>query len=127
MEELVLEAERKAMRESLAQACREYEREKGCPACGGCAEQFRSKGPRRRVAIATFGRTVLHLRRLRCSECEKRWRPAEGPLEGANITRRLKRRGMRWLRQNADAALALRIHQLNDDWQDDSVSDNLVA
>lgn len=34
------------------------------------------------------------------------------------INRRLKGRGMRWLRTNADAVLALRVEQLSQDWQD---------
>jgi hypothetical protein len=34
------------------------------------------------------------------------------------INRRLKKRGMRWLRRNANAAVALRVEQLNQDWQD---------
>jgi hypothetical protein len=34
------------------------------------------------------------------------------------INRRLKRRGMRWLRANADALLALRVQQLNQDWDE---------
>lgn len=32
------------------------------------------------------------------------------------INRRLKKRGMRWLRANADAVVALRVRQLNEDW-----------
>lgn len=96
VEELVLEAGRKAMREALAHACREYEREaiaKGCAGCGGSAKQLRSKGTCKRVVIATFGRTVLHLRRYRCNGCGQRWRPAEAyleELEGGNLTRRLR-------------------------------------
>lgn len=34
------------------------------------------------------------------------------------INRRLKRRGMRWLRANADAVVALRVEQLNCDWEE---------
>lgn len=33
------------------------------------------------------------------------------------INRRLKRRGMRWRRANADAIVALRVRPLNEDWQ----------
>ncbi len=34
------------------------------------------------------------------------------------INRRLKKRGMRWKRENADAVVALRVKQLNNDWED---------
>jgi hypothetical protein len=33
------------------------------------------------------------------------------------INRRMKRRGMRWLRKNATAVVALRVDLLNHDWQ----------
>lgn len=95
-EELVLEAGRKAMKEALVQACREYERQqqaKGCPKCAGSVERLQSKGTRRRVVIATFGRTVLRLRRLRCKGCGHKFKPGAGfvqQLGGANITSRLR-------------------------------------
>ena len=72
MEGLVMEAGREAMKEALVQAWWEWEQEvmaQGCPRCTGSAESLRSKGTRRRVVIATFGRAVLHLRRLRCAVC----------------------------------------------------------
>jgi hypothetical protein len=34
------------------------------------------------------------------------------------INRRLKRRGMRWCRANADALVALRVRTLNSDWDE---------
>ena len=35
------------------------------------------------------------------------------------INRRLKGQGMRWLREHADAVAALRVRELNTDWDDD--------
>ncbi len=96
MEGLVLEAGREAMKEALVQAWWEWEQEvmaQGCPKCTGSAESLRSKGTRRRVVVATFGRTVLHLRRLRCEGCGHKFKPGASFLEGlggANLTRRLR-------------------------------------
>ncbi len=96
VEASVSEAGRKAMSKAMGEACREYEREviaKGCPGCSGGVELLSSKGTRRRIVVAAFGRTELQLRRMRCERCGCRLRPAAGFLEdlgGANITRRLR-------------------------------------
>lgn len=96
VESKVLEAGRRAMRAALRGACREYEQEitaRGCPGCGVGADSLRTRGTRRRVVVAVFGRTVLQLRRLRCERCGHRFRPAQAFLEGlkgANITQRLR-------------------------------------
>ncbi|MDP9379368.1 MAG: hypothetical protein M3Q29_04315 [Chloroflexota bacterium] len=92
---LVLDAGLGAMREVLAQACGEYEREVAacdCPGCGG-PESLRPRGTRRRVVVATFGRIVLQLWQLRCEGCGHKFTPGATFLEGfggANITRTLR-------------------------------------
>lgn len=91
-EELVLEAGRRAMRAALAEACREAGRASACcPRCG--SREARTEGTDRRVALASFGRVVLPLRRLRCGGCGYRHRPADGflaGLAGANVTGKLR-------------------------------------
>jgi len=79
MEQAVVDAGRQAMREALPQAVRQYEAEHlACPRCGH--PQSPPQGTVRRCVLTCFGRVVLHLRRHRCGQCGRRFRPAQGCL-----------------------------------------------
>lgn len=78
-EQAVQEAGREAMRQVLGGAVRQYEAaHPGCPHCGSATSH--SQGTVRRRVLTGFGRVALVLRRQRCDECERRFRPAQGCL-----------------------------------------------
>lgn len=88
IEQVVQEAGLHTMREATRKAVRAVEEQsKTCPHCG--SEVVRSEGTDRRVLLTKYGRVVLALRRLRCSACRRRFRPAEQCLKGlaaGNVT-----------------------------------------
>lgn len=92
LESGIQEAGRVAMREALKEAIGKIEQEqKSCPHCGN--EQSRSVGTVRRVIQTTFGRVEVNLRRQRCQQCGKCFRPAQGclsSLKGHTITAQLQ-------------------------------------
>jgi hypothetical protein len=111
VEPLVVEAGQRAMRAAVQAACREYERQSGaCPHCGSATLQ--SHGTDERRLRTSFGRVVLHLRRLRCEACGRQFRPAApflASLGGLNMTARLREAcvlaGSSWPYQTAAAVL----------------------
>lgn len=112
VEPLVVVAGQQAMRAAMQAACREYERQvPQCPHCGG--EHLQSDGTDERRLRTSFGRVVLHLRRLACETCGRRFRPADAfvaSLGGLMVTARLRDAcvlaGSSW--PYATAALVLR-------------------
>lgn len=92
MESQIREAGREAMKEALKQAIKaSEEQQKSCPACG--SEQLKSQGTKRRVLLTSFGKVEMPLKRLRCQQCNRRFRPAESCLAevfGHNITEDLR-------------------------------------
>lgn len=112
VEPLIAAAGQRAMRAAVQAACREYERRPAaCPRCA--SERLQSIGTDERRLRTSFGRTVLHLRRLRCEDCGRCVRPADAflaALGGMNVTGRLREAcvlaGSSWPFQTA--ALVLR-------------------
>lgn len=112
VEPLIVAAGQGAMRAAVQAACREYERQvRACPHCQG--EALQSRGTDERRVRTSFGRVVLHLRRLRCEACGRRVRPADpflATLGGLTVTARLREAcalaGSSWPYQTA--ALVLR-------------------
>lgn len=112
VEPLIVAAGQRAMRAAVQAACREYERRPAtCPRCA--SERLQRIGTDERRLHTSFGRTVLHLRRLRCEECGRCVRPADAflaVLDGMNVTARLREAcvlaGSSWPFQTA--ALVLR-------------------
>jgi hypothetical protein len=112
VEPLIVVAGQQAMRAAMQAACREYERQvQRCPHCA--SEQVQSDGTDERRLRTSFGRLVLHLRRLTCETCGRRFRPAEAfvaSLGGLLVTARLRDAcvlaGSSW--PYATAALVLR-------------------
>jgi hypothetical protein len=92
MEAVIVEAGRRTMREGLKGVCGEYEsRVSQCPYCGG--KSLRTEGTDTRVSLTSFGRVVLHPRRIRCQECRRRFQPLASRLarlDGANVTSKLR-------------------------------------
>ncbi|SRR6266566_4027394 len=92
MEKQIQEAGQQAMRETLQQAIRQWEKQSACcPRCGG--EQRRVEGSVRRVIATTFGRVSIQRRRLRCQQCRLRWCPARfllAPLGEGNMSKPLQ-------------------------------------
>jgi hypothetical protein len=88
MERQIGEAGRAAMKEALAQALHQNEKQqKRCPACG--SDQVRTQGSKRRVLLTSFGRVEVLLKRLRCQQCRHLFRPAErclAEVKGHNVT-----------------------------------------
>ncbi len=112
IEPLVVEAGQQVMRAAMQAACREYERQvRQCPHCQ--SEQLQSDGTDERRLRTSFGRVLLHLRRLACERCARRFRPADAfvaCLGGLTVTARLRDAcvlaGSSW--PYATAALVLR-------------------
>jgi hypothetical protein len=112
VEPLIVAAGQRAMRAAVQAACREYERQPAaCPRCA--SERLQGIGTDERRLRTSFGRTVLHLRRLRCEDCGRCVRPADAfltVLSGMNVTARLREAcvlaGSSWPFQTA--ALVLR-------------------
>ena len=112
VEPLIVAAGWEAMRRAVQAAGREYERQTaGCPGCGG--DRLQSSGTDERRLQTSFGRVLLHLRRLQCEGCGRRFRPADPFLAtpgGMNLTARLREAsvlaGSSW--PYATAALVLR-------------------
>jgi hypothetical protein len=92
IEPLVAAAGARAMRAAVQAVCREYEQRVGaCPRCQGIALQ--SEGTDERRLRTSFGRVRLALRRLRCEDCGRRFRPADAfvaTLGEGTITARLR-------------------------------------
>lgn len=92
VEPLIVVAGQAAMRAAVEAACREYERlAVACPACR--SERLQSQGTDERRLRASFGRVSLRLRRLRCEDCGRRFRPADPFLQtlgGMNVTALLR-------------------------------------
>lgn len=111
VEPLVVDAGRRAMRAAVQAACRQYERQsRACPQCGSAMPQ--SHGTDERRLRTSFGRVLLHLRRLRCEACGRQFRPAESflaSLGGLNVTARLREAcvlaGSSWPYQTAAVVL----------------------
>ena len=79
IETAVREAGRQAMRQAVGQAVRAYEAAHlACPRCGSAQSQ--SQGTVRRRVLTSFGQVRLVLRRQRCAQCQRRFRPAQGCL-----------------------------------------------
>jgi hypothetical protein len=111
VEPLVVAAGQQAMRAAMRAACRAYERQvHRYPQCQG--EQLQSDGTDERRLRTSFGRVVLHLRRLTYEDCGRRFRPAAfvASLGGLTVTARLRDAcvlaGSSW--PYATAALVLR-------------------
>jgi Uncharacterised protein family (UPF0236) len=92
LEPVIVAAGQQAMRSAMQAACREYERQaQACPHCA--SPQLQSEGSDERRLQTSFGRVPLHLRRLRCEACGRRFRPADpflASLAGSNVTSRLR-------------------------------------
>jgi hypothetical protein len=92
VEPLIVAAGHQAMRAAVQAACREAERcPAQCPRCG--SDRLQSIGTDERRLRTSFGRVLLHLRRLRCEDCGRGIRPAEAflaVLGGMNVTARLR-------------------------------------
>jgi hypothetical protein len=92
VEPLIAAAGYQAMRTAVQVTCREYERQvQSCPHCHGAGLQ--SEGSDARQVRASFGRVPLHLRRLRCETCGRRFRPADAflaSLAGGMVSSRLR-------------------------------------
>jgi hypothetical protein len=123
VEPLIAAAGSQAMRAAVQAACREYERQvQSCPHCHGAGLQ--SEGSDERQVQASFGRVPLHLRRLRCETCGRRFRPADAflaSLEGGTVTGRLRSAcvlaGSSWPYQTAATVLrGLCGAEISDEW-----------
>lgn len=92
VEPVIVAAGQQAMRLAMQAVCRDYERQaQTCPHCASA--QLQSEGSDERRLQASFGRVFLHLRRLRCEGCGRRFRPADAflaSLDGSNVTSRLR-------------------------------------
>lgn len=64
------------MKEALKQAIKaSEEQQKKCPTCG--SERLKTQGTKRRVLLTSFGKVEMSLKRLRCQQCQQRFRPAD--------------------------------------------------
>jgi len=92
VEPVLVAAGQQAMRAAVQAVCRDAERQAhACPHCASA--RLQSAGSDERQIQASFGRVRLHLRRLRCEDCGRRFRPADPflvSLAGGNVTSRLR-------------------------------------
>jgi hypothetical protein len=88
MEHAILVAGQQAMRRALGEAVQAFEAAHGdCPHCGSAQSHSQGTVPRR--VLTRFGRVTLALRRRRCGQCQRRFRPAQPCLQalaGGNVT-----------------------------------------